>query len=127
VKKVRLIVVDDQKVVRAGLCRMLETDPGITVVGEASDGREALSVASAVHPDIVLMDVAMPGMDGIAATAELSRTAPEIAVVMLTLHDDADTRARAMAAGATAFVPKQQLGAGLLAAVRQAAAPWGEG
>jgi len=117
----RLMVVDDQEIVRTGLRHVFETEPGITVVGEAADGREALSLIPEVRPDVVVMDIAMPGLDGIVTTAELTRTAPEISVVVLTLHDDDDTRARAMAAGAVAFVAKHQMGPALLAAVRQVA------
>lgn len=98
----------------------LESD--IEIVGEASDGEEALVQVKILSPDVVLMDVAMPKMDGIAATKALRATAPSSVVIMLSIHDDVVTRTQAQVAGAAAFLSKNGSSTGiLLAAIRQAA------
>ncbi len=118
---IRLLLVDDQPAVRRGLGLRLHLEPDIQVVGEASNGREALSLAQALSPDVVLMDVEMPEMDGIEATVALRIADPQSAVVILSIHDDVETRKRAQAAGAVAFVEKRGATDSLLAAIRQAA------
>jgi DNA-binding NarL/FixJ family response regulator len=118
---IRLLLVDDQPAVRRGLGLRLVLEPDMLVVGEASTGREALTLAQKLSPDVVLMDVEMPDMDGIETTAVLRATAPQSAVVMLSIHADTLTRARAQAAGAVAFVEKRGIIQDLLAAIRQAA------
>ncbi len=117
---IRLLLVDDQPVVRQGLRMRLTLEPDITVVGEASTGGEAIALVQQLCPDVVLMDIEMPGMDGIAATSAMRATAPQSAVV-ISMHDDAATRARARTVGAAAFVEKRGTSKALLAAVRQAA------
>jgi DNA-binding NarL/FixJ family response regulator len=97
----------------------LEAD--IRIVGEAADGATAVDLASLLSPDVVLMDVNMPVMDGITATRELIAGLPQAAVVILSLHDDQGTIDRAFAAGAVAFVAKQQMDGDLLRAIRGAA------
>ena len=89
---IRLLLVDDRPAVRRGLRIWLALDPNMEVVGEASDGAEAISLARALRPDVVLMDVEMPVMDGISATAALRSIVSQSAVVILTLHDDAATK-----------------------------------
>ena len=123
---IRVLLVDDQAVVRRGLGIRLQLEPDLQIVGEASTGSEALRLARALTPDVVLMDVEMPEMDGIAATAALRLADPQSAVVILSIHDDAQTRARALAAGATAFVEKRGATELLLAAIRLAAAQTGK-
>ena len=118
---IRLLLVDDQPAVRRGLGMRLHFEPDIQVVGEASSGKEALSMAQALTPDVVLMDVEMPEMDGIEATAALRMADSTSAVVILSIHDDAQIRGRAHAAGAVAFVEKRGATDSLLAAIRQAA------
>ena len=118
---IRLLLVDDQPAVRRGLGMRLHMEPDIQIVGEASTGREALSMVQALSPDVVLMDVEMPEMDGIEATAALRRVVPQSAVVILSIHDDMQTRVRAQTAGAVAFVEKRGATDSLLAAIRQAA------
>ena len=123
---IRLLLVDDQQGVRQGLRLRLTLEPDITVVGEANTGEQVLALVQSLAPDIVLMDVEMPGMDGIAATAALQECtgAPlQSVVVMLSIHDDSLTRARAQAAGAVAFVEKLGRIENLLAKIRQAAEP----
>jgi DNA-binding NarL/FixJ family response regulator len=118
---IRLLVVDDRPTVRTGLRIWLALEPDLEVVGEASDGSEAISLTQALRPDAVLMDVEMRGMDGISATAALRSVAPQSAVVILTLHDDAATRTRAWEAGAGAFVAKQRMEETLLPEIRRVA------
>jgi DNA-binding NarL/FixJ family response regulator len=123
---IRVLLVDDQAVVRRGLRVRFHLEPDLQIVGEASTGREALSLAQTLAPDVVLMDIEMPGMDGIEATAALRRVVPQSAVVILSIHDDAQTRGRARAAGAVAFVEKRGGTDRLLSAIRQAAGQTGK-
>jgi DNA-binding NarL/FixJ family response regulator len=117
---ITLLLVDDEPLVRYGLHTWLERVGDITVIGEASNGGEAIALAQALHPDVVLMDISMPSTDGIAATAALCASVPQSAVVLLSLHDDATMRARARAAGAVTLVGKQEGVKALLAAIRAA-------
>ena len=121
-KPIRLLLVDDQPAVRRGLKMRIALEQDLEVVGEVGDATEAIPLAQALHPDVVLMDVEMPGVSGIAAIATLRRVAPHSTVVIFTLYDDAAMRARAWEAGATAFVAKHQTEEMLLAAIRRAAA-----
>jgi DNA-binding NarL/FixJ family response regulator len=118
---IRLVLVDDQPGVRQGLRMLLTLEPDMTVVGEGSNGREAMTLVQRLAPDVVLMDVEMPEMDGILATAMIHVGTPQSAVVMLSIYDDVSTRARADAAGAVAFVTKSGAIEVLLATIRQAA------
>ena len=120
---IRVVLADDHTVVRQGLKMFLDLDPEIEVVGEAANGQEAVKLAEAEQPDVVVMDVVMPGMDGIAATEALRALLPRCAVVIHSLHDDAKTEARALAAGAAAFVCKCAPAEALLTAIRRVAAP----
>jgi DNA-binding NarL/FixJ family response regulator len=117
---ITLLLVDDEPLVRQGLRMLLGREAHITVVGEASDGAQAITLAQALQPDVVLMDLSMPTMDGIAATAALRAAVPDTAVVLLSLYDEEIMRARAYAAGAVAFLGKQEGVRALLAAIRQA-------
>lgn len=123
---IRLLLVDDQPAVRRGLGLRFHLEPDLEVVGEASTGSEALALAQTLTPDVVLMDIAMPEMDGIEATAALRRVVPQSVVVILSIHDDAQTRGRAQEAGAVAFVEKRGTTETLLSAIRQAAAQAGQ-
>jgi DNA-binding NarL/FixJ family response regulator len=118
---IRLLLVDDEPAVLKGLRMRLGVEPDMDVVGAAEDGEAALALAKTLHPDVVLMDVALPKMDGITATEELHARYPHIAVIMLSMHDDAHTQERAEHAGAVAFVPKRVPTDMLLATIRQAA------
>jgi len=122
----RVLLVDDQSVVRRALRVRFHLEPDLEVVGEASTGTEALTLAQTLTPDVVLMDIEMPEMDGIQATAALRRVVPQSVVVILSIHDDAQARERAQAAGAVAFVEKRGTTDALLAAIRQAAAQAGK-
>lgn len=120
-RPVQLLLVDDRPSVRRALRIWLSLKPNLEVVGEAGGGAEAVSLAQALRPDMVLMDVEMPGMDGISATTALRSVAPQSAVVILTLYDDDATRARAQEAGAAAFVAKHEMEETLLAEIRRVA------
>ena len=120
-KTIRVLLVDDQPAVRQGLRIRLVLEPDVEVVGEAGDGAGAISLAQSLRPDVILMDVKMPGMDGISTVRTLRALAPESAVVILSLYDDASTRAGAEEAGAAAFVAKHQVEETLLVALRRAA------
>ena len=117
---ITLLLVEDELLVRQGLCMWLEGETDTTVVGEASDGAEAITLAQALQPDVVLMDISLPTIDGITAAAAIRAAVPHCAVVFLSLYDDAATRARADAAGAVAFVGKQEGVRALQSAIRQA-------
>lgn len=117
---IKILLADDQSNVRRGLRMRLDLEPGVDIVGEAHDGASAIALARALSPDVILMDVEMPGMDGITATETLHREAPNCCVVLLTIHDDARTRARAASAGCAAFISKTRIDTNLMDAIRQA-------
>ena len=120
---IRVLVVDDQELVRAGFCVILDTADGIAVAGEAADGAAAVAQAAALRPDVVLMDVRMPGMDGLEATRRITAgPAGRPRVVMLTTFDLDDYVYEALRAGASGFLLKDSPRADLIAAVRAAAA-----
>lgn len=120
---ITLLVVDDQPAVRAGLRMRLALEPDMSVVGEAEDGEAAVRRAAELRPNVVLMDIEMPGMDGLAATAALRDVQPQTAVVILSLYDSAVMRARAASAGAAAFIAKHEPGEALVEVIRQAGRP----
>jgi CheY-like chemotaxis protein len=120
---IRLLLVDDQPQVRRGLMMRLALEPDVEIVGECGDAESAIELARSLRPDVVIMDVELPGMDGIDATRTLRTALPRTAIVMLSLHDDNDTVARAKAAGAACFVAKHRMEGPLLAAIRDAATP----
>jgi DNA-binding NarL/FixJ family response regulator len=107
-RSLRILLVDDQPMVRQGLRILFGLEPGAAVVGEAGSAAQGLALAASLKPDLVIMDVEMPHMDGITATGLLMATLPDCLVIILSIHGDAATRSRAMAAGAWAFVEKGQ-------------------
>jgi DNA-binding NarL/FixJ family response regulator len=122
VRLITVLLVDDHASVRRGLRMRLHREPGIVVAGEAEDGQQALELAQELRPDVVVVDLQLPGLDGLDVSERLHGVAPESAAVMLSLYDDEVNRARAAAAGAAAFVGKQEPTETLLAAIRDAAA-----
>jgi DNA-binding NarL/FixJ family response regulator len=103
---IRVLVADDHPIVRGGLTALLDSLPDIEVAGVAADGREAVRLAVTERPDVALLDLRMPELDGIAATRELARVAPEVAVLVLTMLDDDDSVFAAMRAGARGYLVK---------------------
>jgi DNA-binding NarL/FixJ family response regulator len=118
---IRLLVVDDHPVVRDGLCGMFSGDPGFTVVGEASNGAEAVDRARALAPDVILMDLRMPVMSGVTAIARLGQEGIAARVLVLTTYDTDSDVLPAIEAGATGYLLKDAPRAELLRAVRAAA------
>jgi len=115
---VRIVLVDDQALFRAGIRMVIDSQPDLEVVGEASDGREGVEVVRSTRPDLVLMDVRMPVMDGLAATAEILRAPDAPRVVVLTTFDLDEAAARAIQGGASGFLLKDSEPEFLLSAVR---------
>ncbi len=115
---VSILIVDDQAVVRDGLRSMLRVEPDMTVVGEAASGKEAVALAATLRPDVILLDVRMPGMDGITALPQLKARCPRSSVIMVTLYDDPDYLLAAVSAGAAGYVLKDASREELVRAVR---------
>src|SRR3712207_6344116 len=115
----RLAIVDDHQLAREGLRDMLADAPVVEVVGEAATGREALLLCSRVRPDLVLMDVLMPEMDGLAATREIKQRYPEVSVMMVTMHGNPDYLLEALKAGAAGYVLKDAPRREVITAVRR--------
>ena len=118
----RVLIVDDEDLMRAGLTELLTADPEIKIIGQASTGREAVQQARRLAPDVVLMDVRMPDLDGIAATRELSLAAPSARVLILTTFEQDDYVFGALRAGASGFLLKRTRPEDLIAAVHTIAA-----
>jgi DNA-binding NarL/FixJ family response regulator len=118
----RVLIADDEDLMRAGLIELLTADPEIEIIGQASTGREAIEQARRLAPDVVLMDVRMPDLDGIAATRELSQVAPSARVLILTTFEQDDYVFGALRAGASGFLLKRTRPEELIAAVRTVAA-----
>lgn len=118
---IKLLVADDHLIIRQGLRLILETEPDFKLVGEASDGAEALRLCADLHPDVVLMDLRMPGMDGLTAIEKLHITQPEIAVVILTTFNEDDLMFRGLQAGARGYLLKDTDRSALFDTIRAAA------
>lgn len=118
--RIRVVVVDDHTLIRQGIVGLLESQPDIAVVGQGGTGVEAIALANELRPDVVLMDVSMPGMGGLAATREIKGSHPEIGVLILTIYDREDYLYQALRAGASGYVLKGADVNDLLAALRSA-------
>ena len=116
---IRVLIVDDHKIVRAGLAALLGTEKDIEVVGFAENGRDAVAQAMKLQPDVVIMDLMMPIMDGAEATAEIHQTLPQVKVLILTTFGTSDGIAHALSAGATGAFMKNADNADLAAAIRR--------
>lgn len=116
--RIRVLIVDDHTIVRSGLRLLLEAEPGIDVVGEALDGREALELSEKYHPDLILMDIAMPGMDGLEATRQIKARWPNIQVLVLTMHRSDEYFFEMLKAGASGYILKGAETSDLINAVR---------
>ena len=115
--KVRMLLVDDHAVVRAGLRMLLGADADLEIVGEAEDGEQGVCMTIDLVPDVVLMDISMPGMSGIEATRRIKKACPDVAVLALTMHEDDQYFFEMLAAGASGYVPKRAAPNDLISAI----------
>jgi two-component system response regulator NreC len=115
---IRLVLADDHEIVRAGLRMLLEAQPDMDIVAEASSGKQAIELALAHVPDVILMDVAMPDMNGMETTRQLRACCPTVAILALTIHEEEDYFFQMLDAGASGYVPKRAAPADLLKAIR---------
>src|SRR5690242_9223909 len=113
----RILVVDDHDFVRRGICAVLETEPTLVVCGHAADGRDAIEKAKTLHPDLVVMDISMPVMNGLEATREIKRILPETEIVIVSQHETSEMFRQAFNAGARAYVVKSSMSTELLEAI----------
>jgi two-component system, NarL family, response regulator NreC len=120
-RKIRILLADDHQLMRSGLRLLIEQQPGLTVVGEAGDGREVVSLAKSLKPDVVVMDISMPNLNGIEATHQITQSQPEIAVVILSMHSDESYVLRVLKAGAKGYLLKDSAEADLIKAVHAVA------
>lgn len=120
--KIRILIVDDHSVLRAGIRALLDVQPDFEVVGDAGDGQEALARVRELQPDVVLMDIGMPGIDGLAATRAIKDAFPEIRVLILTQHENKEYIIPSLKLGASGYVLKRADGDELLSAIRAVAA-----
>lgn len=116
---IRVLISDDHTILRSGLKMLLNAESDIEVVGEATTGEEAIRLAEQLHPDLVLMDISMPGMGGIDATAEIKRQHPEVRVLMLTMHENEAYLFRTIKAGGSGYVLKKAADTELIDAIHQ--------
>ena len=121
-KKITVLLVDDHSLVRRGFRRMLEDESDMEVVGEAGDGEESIKLAKQLHPQVVVMDCALPGMNGLQATRQIMEELPNTAVLMLSMHSESTWVRQAIDAGAKGYVLKNALDLELGAAIRKVAA-----
>ena len=116
--QVRIFLADDHTVIRAGIRLVLERQPDLHVVGEASDGRETVNAIERLHPDVVVMDISMPNLNGIEATRQILANGVAVSIVVLSMHADEEYVLRALKAGARGYLLKESAEADLIAAVR---------
>ncbi len=121
-EKLRVVIAEDHKTVRAGLRMLIDAEPDMEIVGEAGDGREAIEITTNLKPDVVVMDVSMPVVNGLIASAKLSRIMPEIKILTLTRHTDEAYLQELFQAGVFGYVLKQSSSAELIRAIRTVAA-----
>ncbi len=116
--KIRILIVDDHAIMRDGIRALLSLHSDLEIVGEASEGREAIEKAQELMPDVIIMDIAMPGMDGLEATRRIKKKNPKTKVLVLTQHDNREYVLTAIKAGTAGYVPKRALGSELVSAIR---------
>ena len=115
---VRILLAEDHTIVRKGLRALLEDEPGMEVVGEAQDGREAVEKAGELRPDVVVMDISMPSLNGLEATRQITKRLPEVKVLILTVHTSEEYIFQILRAGASGYVVKNAAPAELVSAIR---------
>ncbi len=118
-KKITVLIAEDHTIVREGLCKMLELEPGLEVVGAAQDGRQAVALAAKLSPDVVLMDIAMPMLNGLEATRQLVKNQPAVKVLILSAHSDDAYVNNAAESGAMGFLLKQTSSHEVCRAIRE--------
>jgi two-component system, NarL family, response regulator NreC len=118
--KIRVLVADDHTIVREGVRLLLEAQPDIEVVGEAADGQEALALVRQLHPDLVVMDIQMPNLNGLEATRAIKSELPQTQILALTMYESDDYFFQVLAAGASGYVLKKAASADLITAIRAA-------
>ncbi len=116
--KIRILLADDHTILRAGLRMMLNAQPDFDVVGEAQDGRQAIQEAQKLQPDVILMDITMPDMNGIEATRQIKKLLPETKVLVLTMHEHDEYVFQALRAGASGYMLKEAADTDLISALR---------
>lgn len=116
-EKIRVLLAEDHTIVRKGLCSLLDKETGIEVVGEAEDGREAIVKAEELHPDVVVMDIAMPGLNGLEATRQLKKRFPDMKILILTMHANEEYVLKSLKAGASGYLVKKAAPTELISAI----------
>jgi DNA-binding NarL/FixJ family response regulator len=116
--KIRTLIADDHTLLRNGICALLEDEPDIMIVGEASDGREAVRLAGQLKPNVVLMDIAMPLLNGLEATRQIKHEHPEINVLVLTMYDNEEYFREMLEVGASGYIIKRAAASELVTAIR---------
>ena len=119
-KNVRILIADDHDIVRAGVRLLIEREPGWEVCGEAANGREAVALAEKLRPNVVVLDMTMPELNGLEATRQIKRRLPEVEVVMLTAHESEDLVHQVFDAGARSYILKTEVVEHLVSAIRSA-------
>ena len=119
--RTRIMIADDHVLVREGIRALLALHDDVEVVGEASDGKEAITMADKLRPDIVLMDISMPGLGGLEATVEIKKTNPDIKILVLSQYDDKEYVRRFLKAGVAGYILKKAVGEELITAIRAVA------
>ncbi len=116
--KIKILLVDDHAIMRDGIRALLSLYDDIEIVGEASEGKEAIEKAQKLIPDVVVMDIAMPGMDGLEATRRIKKSSPKVKILVLTQHDNREYLLSAIKAGSSGYIPKKALGSELVSGIR---------
>lgn len=116
--KIHILIADDHTLLRNGICALLENEPDMTIVGEANDGREAVRLASQLKPNVVLMDIAMPLLNGLEATRQIKNEHPEINVLVLTMYDNEEYFREMLGVGASGYIIKRAAATELVSAIR---------
>jgi DNA-binding NarL/FixJ family response regulator len=116
--KIRILIVDDHTLVRQGIRALIEKEPDLAVVGEAEDGRVAITMTAQLEPDVILMDIAMPLLNGLEATRQIHHNHPQVKVLILTMHDNEEYIRQALAAGAMGYILKDAAAHDLIDAIR---------
>jgi two-component system response regulator NreC len=120
-RKTRILLADDHQLMRSGVRLMLEREPDLTVIGEAADGREAVALAKSLKPEVVVMDIGMPNLNGIEAAHQMTQEFPDLAIVMVSMHSDESYVLRALKSGARGYLLKDSAEADLIKAVHAVA------